>query len=69
MARSTAGSQDDAQSMELAELVDIKRLLVLALLRSGVTQNEVASALGVGQSTVSKMFPGGLPKPSRRTSD
>lgn len=69
MARTKAASNDTAQSLELAELGDIKRLLVLALLRSGATQKEVAAALGVGQSTVSKMFPGGLPKPSRRASD
>lgn len=42
------------------ELSDIKRLLVLALLRDGSTQTEVARALGVGQSTVSRMFPGGV---------
>jgi predicted XRE-type DNA-binding protein len=54
----------DTASLELAELVSIKRLLTFALLKSGATQNEVALALGVSQSTVSKMFPGGLPKPS-----
>jgi predicted XRE-type DNA-binding protein len=54
----------DSAALELAELVSIKRLLTFALLKSGATQNEVALALGVSQSTVSKMFPGGLPKPS-----
>jgi predicted transcriptional regulator len=55
----------DSGSLELAELVSIKRLLILTLLKSGATQGEVALALGVSQSTVSKMFPGGLPKQSR----
>ncbi len=52
-------------SSELETLEAIKRLLVFALLKAGATQREVAAALGVGQSTVSKMFPGGLPKPAR----
>ncbi len=39
---------------------DIKRLLILALLRDRVKQEVVAKALGVAQSTISKMFPGGL---------
>lgn len=43
-----------------SDLADIKRLLVFALLRNGASQGEVASALGVKQSTVSRMFPGGL---------
>jgi predicted XRE-type DNA-binding protein len=42
------------------ELDAIKRLLILALLRQGVKQDEIASALRVSQSTISKMFPGGL---------
>lgn len=59
-----AKTNPDSESPELAELVSIKRLLVFALLKSGATQNEVAAALGVGQATVSRMFPGGLPKQS-----
>ena len=46
----------------LAELVAIKRLMVFALLRCGATQRDVASALGVDQSQVSRMFPGGIGK-------
>ena len=40
------------------DLESIKRLLVLLLLKAGATQTEVASALGVRQGTVSRMFPG-----------
>ena len=49
----------------LAELIAIKRLMVFALLRSGVSQDDVAAALGVSQSKVSRMFPGGIGKPAR----
>ncbi len=42
------------------ELVDIKRLMVLALLRDGASQSDIAAALGVSQPSVSRMFPGGL---------
>lgn len=48
-----------------AELAAIKRLLVFALLRDGATQKEVASALGVDQSQVSRMFEGGLGRLAR----
>jgi predicted transcriptional regulator len=37
---------------------DIRKLLVLLLLKLGATQSEIASALGVSQSSVSRMLPG-----------
>ncbi|MFX0141480.1 MAG: hypothetical protein ACFFDN_48025 [Candidatus Hodarchaeota archaeon] len=40
-----------------AELDSIKRLLTLLLLKAGATQEEVAIALDVDQSAVSRMFP------------
>jgi len=40
----------------LSELISIKRLLVFALLQSGASQAQVAGALGVDQSVVSRMF-------------
>ena len=43
-------------SDELKVLEDIRRLLVFVLLKQGMKQGEVADALGVTQSTVSKMF-------------
>ena len=50
-------SYDTASESQLAELVAIKRLLVFSLLRSGASQNEIAGALGMDQSQVSRMFP------------
>jgi predicted XRE-type DNA-binding protein len=44
----------------LAELTAIKRLIVFALLNSGTSQSVVATALGVSQSHVSRMFPGAV---------
>jgi predicted transcriptional regulator len=41
----------------VAELDAIKRLLALQLLRQGATQGDVALALQVDQSVVSRMFP------------
>lgn len=41
----------------LDELESIKRLLAFGLLRSGASQGDIAAALGVNQSNVSRMFP------------
>lgn len=38
------------------ELDAIKRLLTLLLLKAGASQREIAKALGVNQSVVSRMF-------------
>jgi len=43
----------------LAELEMIRKLLVLALLRSGITQAQLGGVLGLTQPQVSKMFPAG----------
>ena len=51
----------------LRELEDIKRLLILALLRDGVGQGDIAKALGVSQPTISRMFPGKIGAASKRT--
>jgi hypothetical protein len=43
------------------ELVTIRKLLILALLNSGLTQDEIGAALGVHGTTIGRMFPkGGL---------
>jgi predicted XRE-type DNA-binding protein len=42
------------------ELVAIKRLMVFMLLWQGATQDQVASALGIDRSQVSRMFPKGI---------
>ncbi len=38
------------------ELIAIKRLLVYGLLKNGMSQQDVAAALGKDQSAVSRMF-------------
>jgi len=40
----------------VSELATIKRLLIFALMRNGASQEDVAKALGVDQSQVSRMF-------------
>jgi len=44
---------------ELEELATIRKLLVLALLRSGMTQAELGAALGIHRTQVGRMFPKG----------
>jgi len=46
-------------NMEAVEtgLEELKRLLVLMLIKMGTPQAEIALALGVDQSSVSRMFP------------
>lgn len=46
-------------SSELVELSTIRKLLVLALLRSGMTQTELGAALGVHRTQIGRMFPKG----------
>lgn len=41
------------------ELAMIRKLLAFALMRTGVSQAELGAALGMSQSSVSRMFPGG----------
>lgn len=43
----------------LKELVTIRKLLVLALLRSGMSQAQVGAALGVHRTQIGRMFPPG----------
>jgi predicted transcriptional regulator len=40
----------------LAELVAIKRLLISAMMNSGAKQDDVAKALGIDRSQISRMF-------------
>lgn len=47
------------ESSELNELAIIRKLLVLALLRSGMTQAELGAALGVDRTQIGRMFPKG----------
>jgi predicted transcriptional regulator len=47
------------------EIIMVRKLAVFALLNSGVSQEKVASALGVSQATVSRLS-GGAAQGSRR---
>jgi hypothetical protein len=45
------------QDPTLKELEDIKRLLILLLLKGGASQGDVARALQMDQGNFSRMFP------------
>lgn len=51
---------------ELKELEQIKRLLVLQLIKDGVTATEIGKALGITQQRVSQMFPVSKLKKTKR---
>lgn len=36
---------------------DIRKLLIFALLRNGISQAQIAAALSVNQSSISRLFP------------
>ncbi len=42
------------------EMRDVKMLLILQLLSSGVKQKSIATALGVSEATMSRLLPKGL---------
>jgi IS30 family transposase len=46
-----------ASDDQLKELVTIRKLLILALVRSGMSQTQIGAALGVHQTTIARMFP------------
>lgn len=46
-------SAENTNGLILKELENIKNLLVLMLMKSGSTQNEIAKSLGISQTTVS----------------
>ena len=45
-----------------ALLGDIKKLLIFALQKNGASQAEIARALGVNQSSISRQFTTGIKK-------
>jgi DNA-directed RNA polymerase specialized sigma subunit len=58
-----AKNKKPGETNELLEaLQNIENLLVLMLVKDGVTQTEIGKALGVDQSTISKRFQGVKPK-------
>lgn len=44
---------------QLKELVTIRKLMLLGLIRSGMTQSELGAALGVDRTVIGRMFPAG----------
>ena len=46
-------------SQTIRELVAIKKLLILALVNSGLTQSQISAALDVDRTSVGRMFPKG----------
>jgi predicted transcriptional regulator len=43
----------------LAELEALKKLMILDLIGKGYSQTQIALTLGVGQASISRMFPKG----------
>jgi predicted XRE-type DNA-binding protein len=50
-----------------ALLGDIKKLLIFALQKNGASQAEIARALGVNQSSISRQFTGSGKKPNKKS--
>ncbi|KLE32715.1 hypothetical protein [Aurantiacibacter gangjinensis] len=50
------------QRSEIEELEMIRKLLILGLVRTGLTQDELGAALGIHGTTIGRMFPKGLLK-------
>lgn len=62
--RTLDGDQAVNNNEEAVEqLEDIKRLLVLLLMKCGSTQDEIGRALDINQRTVGRQFPIGEVKP------
>jgi len=53
-------SAESLTDQPLKELIAIRKLLVLGLLNSGLTQSQVAGALDIDRSMISRMFPKGI---------
>lgn len=57
--------RSDTETSVTSQLDSIKRLLILVLVRLGSSQQDIARALNVNQSSISRMFPKGLPADQR----
>jgi DNA-binding transcriptional ArsR family regulator len=55
--------EEPLNDLILKELQDIKRLLILALIQGGHSQEKIAAALDVNQSTISRL----LSPPKKKT--
>jgi len=51
---------------QLKELVTIRKLMILGLMRFGMTQSELGAALGVDRTVIGRMFPAGALAEMRR---
>ena len=57
----------EKQLNQLLETMDqMKKLLMLALLRDGASQTELAKTLGVNQGSISRLFPAKIGKQARK---
>lgn len=61
-------TDQDAQAL-IKEMRDVKMLLILQMLNSGVRQRQIATALGISEATMSRMLPKGLSKVSGKTAE
>lgn len=52
-----ANNSNTTSDQIIRELADIKRLLILQLIISGVEAQHIARALGVSKSTISRVVP------------
>jgi hypothetical protein len=50
------------QRTELEELEMIRKLLILGLVKLGLTQDDLGAALGMHRTTIARMFPTGFLK-------
>jgi len=48
------------EEVEKGTLTKVEKLLVLGLVRQGLTQNQLAASLGMHRTTLSRQFPKGL---------
>ncbi len=49
----------DATESNNPDLTDIKKLMIIGLVRTGLSQSQIASALGMHRTSLSRMFPKG----------
>jgi predicted transcriptional regulator len=49
----------------VADIETMKKFMVIDLISRGFSQDEVGKLMGVGQSAVSEMFPGGILKKAK----
>lgn len=60
MANATRPEVVAERDLSLGDTEVTNRLLILNLIRNGVKQREIADAIGMHESTLSRLFPKGL---------